>query len=72
MVHQSNAGEAIVQSAPVCHYCKRRGHVMSECWELEEKENKQKATLVVKKAESAGSIITLTDRSSLRVSNTDY
>ena len=46
---------------------------MSECWALEKKEkNKQKATIVVKKAESAGSTITLTDRSPLRVSNTDY
>ena len=58
------------QSAPVCHYCKHRGHVMSECWALEK--NKQKATLVVKKTESAGSSITLTDRSPLKVSNTDY
>ena len=46
---------------------------MSECWALEKKEkNKQKATLVVEKAKSAGSTITLTDRSPLRVSNTDY
>ena len=45
---------------------------MSEFWALEKKENKQKATLVVKKAESAGSTITLTDRSPLRVSNPDY
>ena len=46
---------------------------MSECWALEKKEkNKQKATLVVKKVESARSTITLTDRSPLRVSNTDY
>ena len=45
---------------------------MSECWALEKKENKQKVTLVVKKAESAGSTITLTNRSPLRVSNTDY
>ena len=40
--------------------------------ELKKKENKQKATLVVRKAESAGSTITLTDKSLLRVSNTDY
>ena len=46
---------------------------MSECWALEKQEkSKQKATLVVKKAESAGSTITLTDRLPLRVSNTDY
>ena len=46
---------------------------MSESWALEKKEeNKQKAMLVVKKAEPAGSSITLTDRSPLRVSNTDY
>ena len=46
---------------------------MSECWALEKKEkNKQKATLVVKKAESAESTITLTDRLPLRVSSTDY
>ena len=54
------------QSAPVCHYYKCKGHVMLECWVLENKEkNKQKATLVVKKAESPGSTITLTDRSPL-------
>ena len=47
--------------------------MISECWALERKEkNKQEATLVVKKAESAGSSITLTDRSLLRVNNTDY
>ena len=40
------------QSAPVCHYCKHRGHVMSEFWVPEKKENKHKAALVVKKAES--------------------
>ena len=45
---------------------------MSEYWALKKKENKQKDTLVVKKAESAGSTITLTDRSPLRASNTDY
>ena len=46
---------------------------MSECWALEKKENnKQKATQVVNKAESVGSSITLTDRSPLKVSNTDY
>ena len=62
-----------LQSAPVCHYCKRRGHVMSECWALERKEkNKHKATLVVKKAEPARSATTETDRSPLRVSSTDY
>ena len=42
-----------LQSAPICHYCKRRDHVRSECWALEKKEkNKRKATLVVQKAES--------------------
>ena len=48
---------------------------MSECWALEKKEkNKHKATLVVKKAESAKSATTPTDRSlaPLRVSSTDY
>ena len=46
---------------------------MSECWALKKKEkNKQKATLVVKKAESAESTITVTDRSPLIVNNTDY
>ena len=62
------------QSAPVYHCCKRRGHVMLECWALEKKENKHKAILVVKKAESAKSATTPTDRSlaPLRVSSTDY
>ena len=61
------------QSIPICYYCKRRGHVMSECWSLEKKEkNKHKATLVVQKAESTRSGTTRTDRSPPRVSSTDY
>ena len=36
------------QSAPACHYCKNKGHIMAECWALERKEkNKSKADLVV-------------------------
>ena len=64
-----------VPPGPVCHCCKRRIHVMSECWALEKKEkNKHKATLVVRKAESARNATTLTDRSPapLRVNSTDY
>ena len=37
---------------PTCYYCKRKGHVMSECWSMERKEkNKPKPDLVVRKAE---------------------
>ena len=49
--------------------------MMLECWAFEKKEkNKYKATLVVRKAVSARSATTLTDRSPapLRVSSTDY
>ena len=44
------------ESVLVRHYCRHRGHVMSECWTFEKKEkNKHKTTLVVKKAWSAES-----------------
>ena len=34
---------------PTCRYCKRKGHIMSECWALEKKEKTQKADLVIMK-----------------------
>lgn len=34
-VQRKNYG---AQAAPTYHYCKRKGHVMSECWGLEKKE----------------------------------
>ena len=34
-------------SVPICHYCKRKGHIMSECWTLRDK-NKKTACVVKK------------------------
>ena len=28
-------------SVPICHYCKRKGHIMSECWTLRDKIKRQ-------------------------------
>ena len=44
------------QSVPTCYYCKRKGHVMSECWALKKKEkSKSKADLVVQKSRTVQS-----------------
>ena len=32
---------------PICNYCKRRGHVISECWTLEQKRNNSSGDLLV-------------------------
>ena len=32
---------------PICNYCKRRGHVISECWTLEQKRNNPPGDLLV-------------------------
>ena len=32
---------------PICNYCKRRGHVISECWSLERKRNNPSGDLMV-------------------------
>ena len=32
---------------PICNYCKRRGHVISECWTLERKRNNPSGDLLV-------------------------
>ena len=32
---------------PICNYCKRRGHVISECWTLEQKRNNPSGDLLV-------------------------
>ena len=46
-----------VPGGPICFYCKRKGHVMSECWSLERKErNKTKSDLIVQKAELAPTV----------------
>jgi len=36
----------MLRSGPVCAYCKRRGHLLSECWALEKKEKKKGNALV--------------------------
>ena len=36
-------------NVPVCFYCKRKGHIMSECWELEKKKAKPNAVVNVKR-----------------------
>jgi len=42
---------------PTCFYCKRKGHMISECWSLERKEkNRAKADLIVRKAKSAPTV----------------
>ena len=33
---------------PVCNYCKRRGHVIAECWALEKKRANNPVMTVVK------------------------
>ena len=38
----------VLRSGPTCAYCKRKGHLISECWALEKKENsKQKVNSVM-------------------------
>ena len=38
----------VLRSGPVCAYCKRKGHLLSECWALEKKEkNKQRLNSVM-------------------------
>ena len=50
----------VLRSRPVCAYCKRKGHLLSECWELEKKEkNHQRlnsVSVVGNKNPSSGSI----------------
>ena len=40
---QSRSGSG----GPICNYCKRRGHVISECWTLEQKRNNPSSDLLV-------------------------
>ena len=35
-----------LRSGPVCAYCKRRGHLLSECWALDKKDKKKGNALV--------------------------
>ena len=34
-------------SVPTCHYCKRKEHIMSECWALDKKEKSKKTNLPI-------------------------
>jgi len=51
-------------SGPTCHYCKRKGHIMSECQALEKKEKTQKTDLVVTKSDLQKSQSPLTGQKS--------
>ncbi|XP_065917657.1 uncharacterized protein [Dysidea avara] len=42
-----------LQSGPVCAYCKRRGHLLSECWALERKDKKKGNALVTTSGHSS-------------------
>ena len=35
-----------LRTYPICAYCKRRGHLLSECWALEKKEKKKPNALL--------------------------
>ena len=41
-------------SVPTCYYCRRKGHIMSECWEYAKKKTKPVALVTVPKKESRG------------------
>ena len=42
-----------LRSGPVCAYCKRRGHLLSECWVLERKDKKKGNALVTTSGHSS-------------------
>ena len=47
---QNNSGGGTWRSnVPVCFYCKRKGHIMSECWELEKKKAKLNAVVNIER-----------------------
>jgi len=41
-------------SVPTCYYCRRKGHIMSECWEYEKKKTKAVALVSVLEKKSRG------------------
>ena len=47
--HNNSGGGTWRSNVPVCFYCKRKGHIMSECWELEKKKAKSNAVVNVKR-----------------------
>ena len=48
----SNRG-MMLRSGLVCVYCKRQGHLLSECWALEKKDKKKGNTLVTTSGHSS-------------------
>lgn len=49
-----------LRSGPVCAYCKRRGHLLSECWALERKDKKKSNAMVTTSANSPGKVAATT------------
>ena len=47
--HNNSGGGTRRLNVSVCFYCKRKGHIMSECWEIEKKKAKSNAVVNVKK-----------------------
>ena len=47
--HNNSGGGTWKLNIPVCFYCKRKGHIMSECRELRKKKTKLNAVVNVKK-----------------------
>ena len=48
-------------SVPICNYCKRKGHIMSECWTLRDK-NKKTACVVKKVNPKHNGVLTTVGR----------
>ena len=58
---------------PTCNYCKRRGHVISECWTLERKRNNPSSDLLVSTVNPPTTcIITPVENIDDTSSSTDY
>ena len=50
---QSGRNRMTLRSGPVCAYCKRRGHLLSECWALEKKDKRKGNALVTTRSHTS-------------------
>ena len=50
---QSGRNRMTLRSGPVCTYCKRRGHLLSECWALEKKDKRKGNALVTTRSHTS-------------------
>ena len=50
-------GEILLNSGPTCAYCKRKEHLLSECWTSKKKEKKRFNTLVTTTDLSSGKVL---------------